>query len=46
MEMRGVSRPALTTTTAFRGSLEDERLQQQFFAQLRTSRTTSSPLEA
>jgi len=35
MEMRGVSRPGVTTrTTAFRGSLLDERLQDQFFERL------------
>jgi len=33
MEMRGVSRPGVTTTTtAARGTLRDERLQQRFFA--------------
>lgn len=33
MEMRGVSKPGvMTTTTAVRGSLEDERLQAQFHA--------------
>ena len=36
MEMRGVSKPAATTTTiAVRGALKDERLQQQFFMRLR-----------
>lgn len=36
MEMRGVSRPGVTTTTtAARGVLADERLQRQFFARLR-----------
>ena len=35
MEMRGVSRPGVTTrTTAVRGSLQDERLQDQFFERL------------
>lgn len=35
MEMRGVSRPGVTTTTtAVRGALADERLQRQFFARL------------
>lgn len=35
LEMRGVSRPGVTTTTlAVRGTLEDERLQRQFFARL------------
>ena len=34
MEMRGVSRPGITTTTtAVRGILKDERLQRQFFEQ-------------
>jgi GTP cyclohydrolase I len=36
MEMRGVSRPGVTTTTtAVRGTLKDERLQERFFAQRR-----------
>lgn len=36
MEMRGVSRPGVTTTTtAVRGVLKDEPVQRQFFAQLR-----------
>ncbi len=36
MEMRGVSRPGVTTTTtAARGTLRDERLQQRFFARFR-----------
>jgi GTP cyclohydrolase I len=35
MEMRGVSRPGvMTRTTAARGTLQDERLQEQFFARL------------
>ena len=39
MEMRGVSRPGIiTTTTAVRGSFQDERLQQQFFAPLQSRR--------
>lgn len=39
MEMRGVSRPGVTTkTTAVRGTLQDERLQRQFFERLRESR--------
>jgi GTP cyclohydrolase I len=38
MEMRGLSRPNLmTTTTAVRGVLEDDRLQQQFYARLRVT---------
>lgn len=38
MEMRGLSRPNVTTTTAaVRGILEDERWQQQFYARLRVS---------
>jgi GTP cyclohydrolase I len=33
--MRGISRPGVvTTTTAVRGTLADERLQRQFFARL------------
>lgn len=36
MEIRGVSKPGVTTrTTAVRGTLQDDRLQQRFFAQLR-----------
>jgi GTP cyclohydrolase I len=36
MEMRGVSRPGVTTTTtAVRGTFQDEGLQQQFFARIR-----------
>lgn len=36
MEMRGVSRPGVVTTTmAVRGALNEERLQQQFLARLR-----------
>jgi len=47
MEMRGVSRPGVTTrTTAVRGTLEDEHLQRQFFARIRgpgaTGRTRES----
>jgi GTP cyclohydrolase I len=40
MEMRGVSRRGVTTTTtAARGTLQDERLQQQFLARVRTTRS-------
>ena len=40
MEMRGVSRPGVTTTTtAVRGVLGEEALQRQFFAQLRGADT-------
>ena len=35
MEMLGVSRPGLTTTTAVRGTLQDENLQQKFFVRVR-----------
>jgi GTP cyclohydrolase I len=36
MEMRGVARAGVTTrTTAVRGTFQDERLQEQFFARLR-----------
>jgi GTP cyclohydrolase I len=46
MEMRGVSRPGVvTTTTAVRGMLKDERLQQQFFARLSGARTEPSTRE-
>ena len=38
MEMRGVAKPGITTTTmAVRGTLEDERLQSQFFARRTTA---------
>ena len=38
MEMRGISRPGVTTTTtAARGALQDEQLQRQFFARLRAA---------
>jgi GTP cyclohydrolase I len=43
MEMRGVSRPGVTTRTAsVRGTLQDNRLQQQFFDQLRGAGAASS----
>jgi GTP cyclohydrolase I len=46
MEMRGVSRPGVTTTTtAVRGTLKDERLQRQFFAQVRGADAESPPEE-
>lgn len=46
MEMRGVSRPGLiTTTTAVRGVLKDEHWQRQFFARLRGARAESSTWE-
>jgi len=39
MEMRGLSRPNVaTTTSATRGTFEDERLRQQFYARLRVTR--------
>jgi GTP cyclohydrolase I len=45
MEMRGVSKPGATTTTiAVRGTLKDERLQQQFFLRLRGVRADSPAL--
>jgi GTP cyclohydrolase I len=35
MEMRGISRPGVTTKTmAVRGTMEDESLQRQFFSRL------------
>jgi GTP cyclohydrolase I len=38
MEMRGISKPGVTTTTtAVRGTFGDERLQRQFFARVRGS---------
>jgi GTP cyclohydrolase I len=44
MEMRGVSRPGVTTTTtAVRGTFKDDRLQQQFFARLRGAIAASPP---
>jgi GTP cyclohydrolase I len=43
MEMRGLSRPNVTTTTtAVRGVMDDERRQQQFYARLRFTGTTSA----
>jgi GTP cyclohydrolase IA len=46
MEMRGVSRPGVTTTTtAVRGTLKDERLQEQFFARLGGARPEPSTRE-
>lgn len=39
MEMRGVSKPgAITTTTAARGTLQEEQLQRQFFARVHADR--------
>jgi GTP cyclohydrolase I len=47
MEMRGVSRPGVTTTTtSVRGTFNDERLQQQFFARLRGAGAVPSSREA
>jgi GTP cyclohydrolase I len=47
MEMRGVSRPGVTTTTmAVRGTLKDEGLQRQFLSRLRGARTESFTGEA
>ena len=44
MEMRGVSKPNVTTTTtAVRGMMEDERIQQQFLARLRVTGESISP---
>ncbi len=46
MEMRGVSKPNVTTTTlAVRGTLKDERLQGQFFARLRAGIATGPTVE-
>ncbi len=46
MEMRGVSKPNVTTTTtAVRGTLQDERLQSQFYARLRAGGATAPALE-
>lgn len=46
MEMRGVSRPGVTTTTASaRGILQDEPLQRQFFTRLRGVGAKSLPEE-
>jgi GTP cyclohydrolase I len=46
MEMRGVSRPGVTTTTAaIRGTFEDERLQRKFFARFRGAGAGSSTQE-
>lgn len=47
MEMRGVSKPGVvTTTTAVRGSLEDEGMQRQFFARLPGNGSTPTTHEA
>ena len=47
MEMRGVSRPhVITTTMAVRGAFQDERLQRQFLAQLHGVRGPSTDEEA
>jgi GTP cyclohydrolase I len=47
MEMRGVSTPGVTTrTTAVRGTLEDERLQRQFFARIRGAGTAAPRRES
>jgi GTP cyclohydrolase IA len=44
MEMRGVSRRGVTTTTtAVRGTFQDERLQQQFFARIRGTSASAPP---
>jgi GTP cyclohydrolase IA len=44
MEMRGVSRPGVvTTTTAVRGTFNDERQQERFFARLRGPGAESQP---
>jgi GTP cyclohydrolase I len=46
MEMRGLSKPRLTTTTtAVRGVLEDERKQQQFYSRLRGTGAGTVPGE-
>jgi GTP cyclohydrolase IA len=43
MEMRGVARPGVVTTTmAVRGALKDERLQQQFLARMRGAHPPST----
>lgn len=43
MEMRGVSRPGVTTTTtAVRGTLKGERLQRRFFARRRGNAGSST----
>lgn len=47
MEMRGVSRAGVTTTTtAARGTFQDERLQQQFFARIRSAGGAAPTLES
>src|SRR5688500_16046749 len=44
MKMRGLARPNVTTTTtAVRGTLEGERLQQQFYARLRVAGARTTP---
>ena len=44
MEMRGVSKPGVTTrTTAVRGTLQDESLQKEFFARVRGAGAAANP---
>ncbi len=44
MEMRGVSKPGVTTrTTAVRGTLQDENLQREFFARIRGAGAAAIP---
>ncbi len=46
MEVRGVSKPNVTTTTtAVRGTLQDKRLQSQFYARLRAGGATAPTSE-
>jgi GTP cyclohydrolase IA len=47
MEMRGISKPGVTTrTTAVRGTLQDESLQRQFFERVREAGAANSPWRA
>lgn len=47
MEMRGIGRPGLTTTTsAFRGAFDDDRLREEFWRLVGTGEGDSRPMPA